>query len=290
MSFLDTLDDTAWLDLAGRLLSVGLIILLALGVLALVGRIRRRMVGRVSSLPSLDPTRQRTLTVAALISSTARYVVWGIAAIMILDQLGLDIAPVLAGAGVAGLAVGFGAQTLVKDVIAGVFLLFDDTLHVGDQITHGAHSGEVEYIGLRLVKIRTFDGELVMIPAGELRTFGNRSVGYARAVVDVPVRAGLSAEAVLDAVGAAAAEWAERPENGDAMLDAPEVQGLVSAGDQLLARVAVRVRPGTGGRTERDLRRIIARRLGGPVPEIPADANSGGSPTANSDGPIATGQ
>jgi small conductance mechanosensitive channel len=262
LNILDTLDDTAWLELAGRLLLVGVIILLAVAVLALVGRVRRRMVRRVEDLPSLDPARQRTLTVAALISSTARYVTWGIAAIMVLDQLGLDIAPVLAGAGVAGLAVGFGAQTLVKDVIAGVFLLFDDTLHVGDQIAHGAYTGEVEYIGLRLVKIRTFDGELVMIPAGELRTFGNRSVGYARAVVDVPIRAGLDVESVLGTLEEAAAEWAERPENRDVMLDAPDVQGLISVGDQPLARLAVRVRPGTGGRAERDLRRIIARKLG----------------------------
>jgi hypothetical protein len=190
MPFLNRLADAEWIDLAGRLLSVAVVLALALVVLGLVGRIRRRMVRRVDDLPSLDPGRQRALTVAALLQSTARYVVWGIATVMILGQLGMDIAPILAGAGVAGLAVGFGAQTLVKDVIAGVFLLFDNTLHVGDQITHAGHTGEVEYIGLRLVKIRTFDGELVMIPAGELRTFGNRSVGYSRAIVNVPIPAG----------------------------------------------------------------------------------------------------
>jgi moderate conductance mechanosensitive channel len=262
MPFLNRLADAEWIDLAGRLLSVAVVLALALVVLGLVGRIRRRMVRRVDDLPSLDPGRQRALTVAALLQSTARYVVWGIATVMILGQLGMDIAPILAGAGVAGLAVGFGAQTLVKDVIAGVFLLFDNTLHVGDQITHAGHTGEVEYIGLRLVKIRTFDGELVMIPAGELRTFGNRSVGYSRAIVNVPIPAGEDVEAVIESLEAAAAEWAGRPENAGLLLDdAPEVQGVITVGDAPMARVVARVRAGAGGRAERDLRRLLARRL-----------------------------
>ncbi len=262
MPLIDQLAGTSWLDIAGRLVSVAVILLLALIVLALVGRVRRRMIRRVEGLDRLDPARQRTLTVAALVASTSRYVVWGIAIVTILGQLGVDIAPILAGAGVAGLAVGFGAQTLVKDVIAGAFLLFDDTLHVGDQITHAGHTGEVEYVGLRLVKIRTFDGELVMIPAGELRTFGNKSVGYSRAIVNVPVPADGDVESTMSTLAAVAAEWAAIPENRVLMLDdAPDVQGLVTVADAPSARVSVRVRAGAGGRAERELRRLIARRL-----------------------------
>src|SRR5699024_9538970 len=128
------LDLAFWTEIVSRLIHVAVILALAAAVLLLVRRLKKKMIARVEALPTLDARRQRTVTVADLLGSTSRYVIWGVAAIMALAELGLDIGPLLAGAGVAGLAVGFGAQTLVKDVISGVFLLFDQSIHVGDVV------------------------------------------------------------------------------------------------------------------------------------------------------------
>jgi len=252
-----------WTGLIARLIHVGVIIALAALALFVVSRFKRRMIRRVDALPPLDPRRQRTLTVADLIGSTARYVVWGLAVIMALAELGLDIGPLLAGAGVAGLAIGFGAQTLVKDVISGVFLLFDRTIHVGDLVTIEGQSGTVEYIGLRLIKVRMFDGELLMVPAGELRTFGNRSVGFARVIVEVPLNYEQNLEEVIKALDEVAQEWADVEENRAALLEEkPEVQAVIQRSDgTLAARIVAQVRPGEQAGAERSLRRRVKERL-----------------------------
>ncbi|NNF58170.1 MAG: mechanosensitive ion channel, partial [Rhodothermaceae bacterium] len=221
----EVLETDFWFDLGMRAIRVAAIVLLALLVLGIVARLKRRWIKRVQDLPTLDKKRQRVLTVADLVGSIAKYVVWGIALIMILDALSLNIGPLLAGAGIAGLAIGFGAQTLVKDVISGLFLLFDDTLGVGDLITHNGEAGTVEYMGLRLLKVRKFDGELLMIPAGELRTFGNKSIGYMRVVVNVGLSYEQNVNEALAALDAVAQEWAQTEEAQRIMLeDAPLVQ------------------------------------------------------------------
>ena len=259
-----TVSDTAfWLEIGGRALQVVIILALALLLIGLVGRLLRRWTNRVEELPAIDPRRQRALTVSNLIISTTRYVVWTFAGIMVLAEIGLDIGPLLAGAGVAGLAIGFGAQTLVKDVISGVFLLFDDIIHVGDIVSFSGTTGAVEAIGLRLIKVRKFDGELVMIPAGELRTFGNKSVGFARVIVGIGVSYEQDVDVILQALDRVAKEWAERPENREVMLEeAPQVQALMDLGDSAVtARIIVQVIPGEQWRGERDLRLLVKQRF-----------------------------
>jgi small conductance mechanosensitive channel len=265
------LDPALWLDIAARALRVAAIVGLALLTLAVLRRLRMRAVRRVRELPANDARRQRTLTLAGLFGSTSRYVVWGIAAIMVLSEIGLNVGPLLAGAGVAGLAIGFGAQTLVKDVISGIFLLFDQTIRVGDLITFGGEAGTVEYIGLRLIKMRKFDGELVMIPAGELRTFGNKSVGFARAIVEVGLSYEADVEEVLNTLEEVATEWASDDVNRSIMLDErPEVQAIMALGDSAVtARVVVQVVPGEQFQVERALRRLVKRRFDERGVEIP---------------------
>ena len=170
------LDPTAWRPVLTGGVRIVVILALALAVLRVVRRLTNQWMTRVQELEKTDARRQRADTLGNLIQSTAQYVVWPIATIMVLSEVGLDIGALLATAGVAGLAVGFGAQTLVKDVISGVFLLFDDLIHVGDLVSIGGTVGTVEEIGVRLIKVRKFDGELVMIPAGDIRTFGNKSM------------------------------------------------------------------------------------------------------------------
>src|SRR5690606_27371841 len=137
-------DFGTWVEVIGTSIQVLIIVGLALLILSVVKRMLRRWTRRVEALPAIDPRRQRAFTLSNLLRSAARYIVWLIATIMILAQVGINVGPLLAGAGVAGLAIGFGAQTLVKDVISGVFLLFDDVIHIGDLVTFGSTTGTVE--------------------------------------------------------------------------------------------------------------------------------------------------
>jgi small conductance mechanosensitive channel len=255
----------AWLDSPGLqvllLGAVRIVIILALAalVLALVRRGTERWIATVADRPATDPKRQRAVTLGTLLRSTAGYVVWAIAGIMVLSEVGLDIGALIATAGIAGLAVGVGAQTLVKDVIGGIFLLFDDILHVGDLVTIDGHTGTIEEIGVRLIKLRTFDGELVMIPAGEVRTFGNKSVQWARAIVPVGLSYEQDVDAILPVMERVANEWVAAHE--EIVLDeTPQVQGLMDFGDSsVTARVVVRVKPGEQYAAERELRQRLKR-------------------------------
>lgn len=260
-----------WLALAATSVRVGTTLVVALVLLAVIGRVKRRWVERRLREPGLDKRRQRVLTVADLLATVATVAVWTVAAMTVLAQIGINIGPILASAGIVGLAVGFGAQTLVKDVISGVFLLADDTLGYGDLITFNGETATVEHIGLRIIKARKFDGELLIIPAGDIRTFGNKSVGFARVIVDVGLSYEQNVEEVLHALEDVAAEWAATPEAKAVLLDAtPEVQGVMSLGESSVnARVVVRVRPGEQFAAERNLRRLIKERFDQRGVEIP---------------------
>ncbi|MCS3647228.1 mechanosensitive ion channel family protein [Salinibacter ruber] len=265
----------AWLDSPGLqvllLGAVRIVIILALAalVLALVRRGTERWIATVADRPATDPKRQRAVTLGTLLQSTAGYVVWAVAGIMVLGEVGLDIGALIATAGIAGLAVGFGAQTLVKDVIGGIFLLFDDILHVGDLVTIDGHTGTIEEIGVRLIKLRKFDGELVMIPAGEVRTFGNKSVQWARAIVPVGLSYEQDVDAILPVMERVANEWVAAHE--EIVLDeTPQVQGLMDFGDSsVTARVVVRVMPGEQYAAERELRQRLKRAFDAKGIEIP---------------------
>jgi len=258
-----------WQPLFTGALRILLILGIGLVVIRLVQQATERWINRFSELEASDPRRQRAATLGNLIRSSAQYVVWPIVAIMVLSEVGLDVGALLATAGVAGLAIGFGAQTLVKDVIGGVFLLFDDVIRVGNLVNVDGTVGTVEEIGVRLIKVRKFDGELVMIPAGEIRTFGNKSMDWARVVVPVGLSYEQDVDAVLPIMEEVAQNWAE--ENEEILLeDAPTVQGLMDFGDSsVTARVAVQVKPGEQFAAERELRMRLKRAFDERGVEIP---------------------
>ena len=260
-----------WLDVGTTALRVVVTVGLALLAIALVKRLKNRWVASVQDDPATDKRRQRVLTTADLLGSVARYLIWSITIVTVLALVGFDIRALLAGAGIAGLAIGFGAQTLVKDVISGFFLLFDDTLGNGDLIRIGDDVGTVEYVGLRLIKVRKFDGELLMVPAGELRTFGNKSVGFARVIVTVGLSYEQDAAEALAVLEDVAREWAESEHAKEIMVEeAPQVQALMDLGDSAVtARVVVQVRPGEQFPAERDLRKLIKARFDERGVEIP---------------------
>ena len=264
-------DEAFWIGIGWTAAKVALTVGIALLTIWLVTRIKRRWVASVQDDPATDKRRQRVLTTADLLGSVARYVIWAITFVTVLGILNFDIRGLLAGAGIAGLAIGFGAQTLVKDVISGFFLLFDDTLGNGDLIRMGDDVGTVEYVGLRLIKVRKFDGELLMIPAGELRTFGNKSIGFARVVVNVGLSYEQDATEALKVLEEVAQEWAESESARAVMVeDAPQVQGLLELGDSAVtARVIVQVRPGEQFAADREIRSLIKTRFDERGVEIP---------------------
>jgi moderate conductance mechanosensitive channel len=195
-------------------------------------------------------------TVAPLLKSVLKYCTIFFAGVLVLRVIGVDPTPIIAGAGVVGLAVGFGAQTLVKDVIAGFFLLFEGLIAVGDSVSFGNSSGVVEEVGLRVTKYRTFSGELWVIPNGEIRAFGNSNRQWMRAIVAVGVAYEQDvgkAMHVLETVGAA---WAA--EHRDIMLEPPQVQGILSFEESSVnLRLVVKVRSSQQGSAEWELRRRI---------------------------------
>lgn len=262
-------DVQLWIGLAGTILHILLLVVLAYLAIRVVDQVTRRWILRFEELPPIHPRRQRAYTMSNLFRSTARYTIWPIAIIMVLDEVNIDVAALIATAGIAGLAIGFGAQTLVKDVISGVFLLFDDSIHVGDLVRIGTDRGTVEEIGVRMIKVRKFDGELLMVPAGELRLFGNWSIEYARVIVDVGLSYEQDVEGILPVMQRVADTWAaDRREI--LREEAPQVQAITGFTDSSIsARIVVMVAPGEQFAAERELRILLKRefdRLGVEIP------------------------
>jgi small-conductance mechanosensitive channel len=209
---------------------------------------------RTGEIPSLRRV-QRAETVGALLASVASFGIWTLAGLMALGTLGLDLGPLIAGAGIVGVAVGFGSQNLVRDFISGIFMLMEDQYGVGDVVDAGPATGTVEGVGLRTTRLRDVNGTLWHIPNGEIRRVGNRSQGWARALVDVEVAYSTDlddATAVIEQVahGLYSDEgWAPK------LLEQPEVWGVEELGpDSIRVRLVAKTRPLEQWKVARELR------------------------------------
>ncbi len=205
--------------------------------------------------------RQRAEALGSVLGSLASLTIFAVAAMMILGELGVNLAPLIASAGIAGLALGFGAQNLVKDFIAGLFMLLEDQYGVGDVVDVGEASGTVEAVGLRITTIRDPRGVLWYIRNGEIVRVGNKSQGWALIVVDVPV----GFAGVEDAVGVlreAAAAMAEDPEFAGDLIDPPEVLGVEQITvDGAVVRTTIKTASEAQWRVGRELRRRLTEAL-----------------------------
>jgi small conductance mechanosensitive channel len=196
---------------------------------------------------------RRAKTLVSLVNSVLGYGLALVALILVLRAVGVDYTAILAGAGVVGLAVGFGAQTLVRDFISGFFLLLEDDISVGDWIVVGDTSGSVESIGLRATKLRAWDGTLYVVPNGELTRFGNRNRDFMRALVTVDVAYGQDAAAGMARAQAVADAWYS--ERAALCLEPPFVQGLLDLGESgVRIRIVVKTLPLRHWEAERELR------------------------------------
>jgi len=215
-----------------------------------VGRILAHDKGKL-----LPISEQRTKTIRTLLRSVSRYVVYFIAGVMILTELGADPTSLITTAGILGLAVGFGAQNLVRDVITGFFILFEDQFAVGDYIKTSGVSGVVEEVGLRATKLRDWGGELHTVPNGLVTQVTNFSRGQMRALVDVSI---LYEEDVDRAINLISQVGEEIAGEFPTVIEGPTVLGVVEFRERdLLIRVVARTEPMEQWAVERELRRRI---------------------------------
>ena len=280
----------------GRGLKVVCILVLAV----LLARLGSRFAARsISTLATRSPlgeggprSEQRATTLAGVAVSLIRILVWFIAGLLVLGALGVDLGPFLAGASIVGVALGFGAQSLVKDFLSGFFILVEDQYSVGDVITIADQTGTVEEVDLRTTRIRAVDGTVWFVPNGEIRKVGNAAKEWGRAIVDVVVPRSADLAATTAAIEEEAAAVAADPAWAEAVLEPPEILGVDAMGvDNVTVRVSTKTIAAQRTPLTREMRSRISRRLQqdgvvaeptSPAPEEPTpsgDSSGGSSPT-----------
>ncbi len=202
--------------------------------------------------------RLRAETVGAVLRSIVSVVVWATALLMVLGELGVNLAPFVAGAGILGVAIGFGSQALVRDFLSGIFMLLEDQYGVGDVIDAGEATGTVEGVSLRTTRLRDVAGTVWHIPNGEIRRVGNMSQQWARAVLDVAITPGTDVDAATEVIRRVAEAVAHDREFDRVVLEEPEIWGVEEVGpDRVLIRLVVKTKPLEQWRVARELRARI---------------------------------
>jgi small conductance mechanosensitive channel len=185
---------------------------------------------------------QRTRTIGSVLSN---FITWGIsifAAIVVLSELGVAVGGLIAGAGIIGAALGFGAQSLVRDLISGLFIVFEDQYGVGDVVDLGEIKGSVEVVGLRVTQIKDFEGTLWYVRNGEISRVGNKSQGWSRVVLDLALDGDTDRQKATAVLLAAASSVTKSKEFVDEVLAEPEVWGVQAFnGDEVVLRLVIKV-------------------------------------------------
>ena len=251
-------------------LKVLVILVLAVVTVRVARRAVPRAVGRLADASRGDARwEQRTRTLSGTLVSVVGVIVWATAFVTVIGQLGFNLGPLLAGAGVVGLAVGFGAQQLVRDVISGFFVLVEDQYGVGDTVTAAGVTGTVESMTLRLTRLRGDDGVLHHLRNGDLGTVSNASRGFNVATVTVPVPSDVEVGGAVERVRGAMATLVESGDVDGLLLADPVVLGVTGFRDPNgppVLTVQARVTPEGKSRVQREL---LQRSLAA-VPEPPA--------------------
>jgi small conductance mechanosensitive channel len=212
-----------------------------------------------SGLDALE-RRKRAQTLASVLRRGISALVWTVAMLMVLRELDVDITPVLTSAGIVGLAIGFGAQTLVRDVISGFFLIIEDQVRVGDAAVVNTFSGLVEQINLRTIVLRDVEGAVHVIPNGEIKTLSNRSKDYSYYVVSLGIDYDEDTDRVVEAVRTAASELTADPVHGPNILEPIEVMGVDDFRDSSVTmKFRIKTVPLKQWEVGRELRRRIKR-------------------------------
>ena len=270
-----------WMSAHGIPILAILIVAIVVTLLArlLVRRFQRKLEGSPSVTQVLNLQRATTLTHA--LSATTIVVIWTLAALLILDELSVNLAPLLASAGVAGVALGFGAQSVVRDTLSGFLILLENQYGVGDvvemQTTANPVSGRIEALTLRVTSLRAFDGTLHIVPNGNIQVVSNKSKGWARAIVDVRVGYDQDVNEVRDVLDDLFDELRRDRSLQDWVRDGPSVLGIERMADIAQEiRITAETRPSKRLDVERLLRERIQRRLSERGIRVPVPTTSSG--------------
>lgn len=245
--------------------------LLRKGVNWVIGWMLRRAEKRRSSetthggvalgeLTGLNAERQaqRTTTVGRLLYNIGVALILTVAVLWGFDSVGIRLTPILASAGVVGIAVAFGAQSLVKDLLSGLFLIFEDQYGVGDVVEINDVKGTVEDVGLRVTRIRDFDGLIWYVRNGEIVTVGNRTQGVASSLTDITVHASEDPLVVIRVLNLVIREIDQDPQFSDSLLETPTVLGVTDiTGDKMTFQISTKC----VAQTQYDVIRTLRRRV-----------------------------
>ncbi|WP_354380340.1 mechanosensitive ion channel family protein [Streptomyces sp. PvR034] len=257
-----------WADWLFLGLKILLIIVIAAALRSVVRKSLTKLIGRMNRgaeavegtalgglLVNAERRRQRSEAIGSVLRSVASFLILGTAGLMVLGALDINLGPLLASAGVAGVAIGFGARNLVTDFLSGVFMILEDQYGVGDKIDAGVASGEVVEVGLRVTKLRGDNGEIWYVRNGEIKRIGNLSQGWSTASVDVQVKPSESMGRIREAIRGVAEAMAKETPWDERLWGPVEVLGL---DEVLLASMTVKVSaktmPGQQFSVERELR------------------------------------
>jgi small-conductance mechanosensitive channel len=270
----------AWL--VGRPLEIVVIVLVTfVGVRFLKNWIRaavhRVVVGApddasdsVDGLPTKQRAEARAGSIASVLAGSAGIAVWTISIITVLGIAGIEVAPMIAGAGIAGLALSFGAQNVIRDIVAGLFILVEDQFGIGDVIEVDGVSGTVEAISLRATQLRSVNGTLWFVPNGQINQMGNMTKSWSAAILDVDVAYGADIGRVRSVLASVATELVDDVDYGGVMVEPPQVMGVEALGaDSVTVRVVLKVAPGQQWVVQRVLRERVKAALDDAGIEIP---------------------
>lgn len=262
---------TSWLTASGiKVLGI----LIALIILSQMSRWIVKWLERfVPEKDSLQATeaKKRAQTLGNILRHTFLIVIFFIAILMILGELGIQLGPLLATAGIGALAIGFGAQGLVKDVISGFFIILENQYRIGDAIEVAGVSGMVESVSLRKTVLRDLEGRVHTVPNGEIKVVSNLSKEWSRAVVDIGISYRDDVDHIIDLLGQIGRELAGEEPYQSAILESPQILGVERFGEsQLVIRMIVKTMPLKQWEVGRELRRRIKNRFDEKGIQIPS--------------------
>jgi small-conductance mechanosensitive channel len=218
---------------------------------------------------------QRAETMGAVLRSIAKAAIGTVAVLTVLGEFGVNLGPLIAGAGIAGVALGFGAQSLVKDFLSGIFMLVEDQFGVGDIVDVGEASGTIEAVSLRTTRLRDVNGTVWHVPNGQIARVGNKSQQWARALIDLPVAHATEIAEAEQVIKQVADDVWRHPDWAGQVLEEPEVWGVERIGPEgIVIRLVVKTLPARQFQVMRELRARIKRALDEAGIEIPSSVPS----------------
>ncbi|MCY7365127.1 MAG: mechanosensitive ion channel family protein [Frankiaceae bacterium] len=236
--------------------------------------VRQRLLDMSPSVAN-ERRRQRAETIGSVLRSSASILIMGVAFTTVLSEVGVDLGPVLASAGILGVALGFGAQNLVKDFLNGIAMILEDQYGVGDAVDLGEASGIIEAVGLRVTRLRSVDGTVWYVRNGEVLRVGNMSQGWSRALLDISVAYGTNVDHAEDVIERVAREVWEGDKVGEFVLAEPEIWGVERLGaDGMDIRLVVKTAPLEQWKVARELRHRLKEAFDAEGIEIPLPQRS----------------